>query len=51
MFKAMHKTTEIGSIMLEKKSGGKSGDFIRPEKEQEKIKTRPGTKTEPEKDE
>ena len=51
MCKAVDKTMEIGSIMLEKKSGGKSGDFIRPEKEQEKVKKRPGTKTEPEKDE
>ncbi|MCC8061066.1 MAG: cyclic pyranopterin monophosphate synthase MoaC [Clostridiales bacterium] len=32
MCKAVDKTMEIGEIRLEKKSGGKSGDFLNPRK-------------------
>ena len=33
MCKAIDKTMEIGQIMLVKKSGGKSGDFVNPKAE------------------
>ena len=47
MTKALDKAIVIRDIRLESKSGGKSGDFSRIERERNKMRTGTGTRSSP----